>query len=393
MWVTSSTELALTPTVIALGKFDGVHRGHQRVIEPILKLQEENNEKVEQQEQYDSSRLEKKPAIGGFPQKNILPKQVTDLREQSIEQGDFSARYSLSLPNINQVENTIPPAIASSTEYIYSTVVTFNPHPQEFFTGKTHTLLTPVDEKSQQMRSLGVEQLVLLPFDKELCALTPEEFVEKILVQQLQCRKISVGQDFRFGSNRSGTAKDLQSIAARYDIPVIIVPLQVCSEELSIHSSYERISSSLIRQHLERGEVEQANQLLGRPYNLVGPVIKGQQLGRTIGFPTANLHVPKQKFLPRLGVYAVRVKNLGEASDVTAADYLGVMNIGCRPTVNGTYTSVEVHLLDWTGDLYCKKLIVQLEKFLRPEQKFPSLEALKTQIYQDCNAARAFFGG
>lgn len=334
VWVTSSTELALTPTVVALGKFDGVHRGHQRVIQPILK----------------------------------------GVRHE----GAFSSS---------------PVSIPSG--YTYSTVVTFNPHPHEFFTGRPHALLTPLDEKIQKLRSLGVEQLVLLPFDKELSALTPEQFVEKILVQQLQAVRISVGQDFQFGSKRSGTASDLQLIAAKYDIPVTIVPLETCVHDFSTDSSgastasiqEPRISTSLIRQILESGDIQQANQLLGRAYTLIGTVVKGQQLGRTIGFPTANLQLPKEKFLPRLGVYAVRVLTVDEISD-TAAN--GVMNIGNRPTVNGTYQSVEVHLLDWSGNLYGKKLAVQLETFLRPEQKFSSLEALKTQIKLDCVAAKAF---
>ncbi len=332
VWITSSTELALTPTVIALGKFDGVHRGHQQVIQPIL----------------------------------------PPFRKGGVEAGEIQDS-------------------SNSKKSVYSTVVTFNPHPQEFFTGQPRPLLTPLDEKTQHLRSLGVEQLVLLPFDKELSSLSAEQFVEKILVQQLQCQKISVGQDFRFGNKRSGTASDLKSIAARYNIPVIIVPLQVCTDELSVDYTSERISTSLICQCLERGDIQQANKLLGRPYTLIGSVIKGQQLGRTIGFPTANLQLPKQKFLPRFGVYAVRVKSLGEVADTAAFDCWGVMNIGRRPTVDGTHTSVEVHLLDWAGDLYCKKLTVELELFLRPEQKFPSLEALKSQIQQDCAAARAFF--
>ncbi len=342
VWVSSSTELVLTPTVVALGKFDGVHRGHQQVIQPILKAVSEEGTQTPGE--------------------------------------DRGATYSPSSRDLSL-----------SSGYTYSTVVTFNPHPQEFFTGEPRSLLTPLDEKIQQLRSLGVEQLVLLPFDKELAALTPEQFVEKILVQQLQCQKISVGQDFRFGSKRSGTATDLQLLGAKYDIPVTIVPLQICTGGLSTDSTCERISTSLIRQYLELGDIQQANHLLGRPYTLVGPVIKGQQLGRTIGFPTANLQLPKQKFLPRFGVYAVRVKSLGEVSDAASFDCWGVMNIGNRPTVNGIHPTVEVHLLDWSGDLYCKKLTVYLEKFLRPEQKFPSLEALKTQIQLDCAAARAFF--
>lgn len=321
VWFTSSLAKALTPTAVALGNFDGLHRGHRRVIEPIL----------------------------------------------------------------------------NSTEQAYATVVTFNPHPQEFFTGQSRALLTPLPEKGQQLMRLGVEQLVLLPFDWELAALSPQEFVEKILVE-LQPQRISVGEDFRFGKRRSGTANDLQAIAATFGIAVTVVPLHTCEGE--------RISSSIIRQALEQGELERAQSLLGRPYTLTGSVIKGQQLGRTIGFPTANLQLPTEKFLPRQGVYAVRVfveeaKEIaswqdGESIDSeslcvhsTPSSALGVMNIGYRPTVNGTYPTVEVHLLDWSDDLYGKTMTVQLEKFLRTEQKFTSLEALKAQIQIDSATARA----
>jgi riboflavin kinase/FMN adenylyltransferase len=257
----------------------------------------------------------------------------------------------------------------------YVTVVTFNPHPQEFFTGQRRALLTPLNEKAQQMALQGVEQLVLLPFDRELAALSPQEFVEKILLQQLCCQRISVGEDFRFGRARTGTATELQAIAAAYGIPVTIVSLQTCEGE--------RISSSSIRQALQQGDLQCVNQLLGRPYTLTGSVIKGQQLGRTISFPTANLHRPPEKFLPRQGVYAVRVF-------IEEGTELGVMNIGYRPTVNGTSPTIEVHLLDWSGDLYGKTITVQLEKFLRPEQKFASLEALKAQIEADCALAKYF---
>ncbi|MCC5604359.1 bifunctional riboflavin kinase/FAD synthetase [Nostoc favosum] len=340
VWVASSSVGLLTPTAVALGKFDGVHLGHQRVIQPVL---------------HAGANL----SVASSPQS----KENQQLANQ---------------------------------EYIYSTVVTFDPHPQEFFTGQPRTLLTPLDEKVQQLRSLGVEQLVLLPFDKELSALTPEEFVEKILVQQLRCQQISIGQDFCFGEKRSGTAKDLQLIAAKHNIPVTIVPLQTYTGNSLTESSCvsttptqdARISTSLIRQTLEQGDIENANLLLGRPYTLLGVVVQGQQLGRTIGFPTANLQLPKEKFLPRQGVYAVRIFTLSETSDVAPNESLGVMNIGNRPTVNGTYSSVEVHLFDWSGDLYGKKLAVELVKFLRPEQKFASLEALKTQIQLDCVVAK-----
>lgn len=303
MWVTSSLTKALTPTAVALGNFDGVHRGHQQVIAPVL-------EKKHQ-----------------------------------------------------------------ATQELHTTVVTFSPHPQEFFTGKRRSLLTPIDQKVEQLERLGIEQLVLLLFDRELACLSPQEFVEKILIQQLQAQSISVGQDFCFGKQRAGKATDLQAIAANYNIPVTIVPLHTCQGD--------RISSSAIRQALEQGDVQKANLLLGRAYTLAGTVVTGKQIGRTIGFPTANLQLPPEKFIPRQGVYAVRV--LGADNSPVS----GVMNIGNRPTVSGMSQSVEIHLLDWSGDLYGKAIAVQLEKFIRPEQKFASLEELKAQIQVDCESAKS----
>lgn len=307
MWITSSLQTAKTPTLVALGNFDGVHRGHQQVIAPVL-----------------------------------------------------SAAQS----------HTATPS-----------VVTFNPHPQEFFSGQRRTLLTPLDEKVRYLQALGIHQLVLLPFNQELARLSPQEFVAEILVQQLQAKQISVGQNFCFGRQRAGTAADLQTIAAEYGIPVEIVPLHTCQDE--------RISSSAIRQALLGGNLQRANQLLGRPYTLIGEVVQGQQLGRTIGFPTANLSLPSEKFVPRQGVYSVWVQ---VQTDGEICQMPGVMNIGNRPTVNGTTQTIEVHLLDWTGDLYNQTLIVSLEDFLRPEQKFASLDNLKAQIQADCDQARSSLG-
>ena len=345
MWVTSSLATALTPTAVALGNFDGVHRGHQQVIEPILQESEASQ------------------AIA------VTPPAV-----------DWQTRLeSIKVPNLKE---NFESKAGAETGHTYATVATFNPHPREFFSGQKWKLLTPQSEKVQQLSILGVEQLVLLPFDRELASLSPQQFVEKILVQQLQARRVSVGQDFCFGYRRSGTSADLQAIASSYGIDVTIVSLQTCQGE--------RISSSVIRQSLQQGDITQANQLLGRRYTLTGVVVKGQQLGRTIGFPTANLQLPPEKFLPRQGVYCVRVCEPSLTS--LLSPQCGVMNIGQRPTVNGTSLTVEIHLLNWSGDLYGQTLTVSLEQFLRPEQKFASLEALKTQIQTDCAAARAFFG-
>lgn len=284
------------------------------------------------------------------------------------------------------IQPILPPAGGLSQQRPYSTVVTFDPHPQEFFSGQTRCLLTPLPEKVMQLRQLGVDQLVLLPFDRELAALSPEQFVEQILIQGLAVQRISVGQDFCFGHQRSGTALDLQAIAAGYGIEVVIAPLQ--------ESHGDRISSSAIRQALQVGDLPLANTLLGRSYLLIGEVIQGQQLGRTLGFPTANLQLPAEKFLPQSGVYAVRAQISPTASPsdlVFNPQQLGVMNLGYRPTVDGHRQVAEVHLLDWRGDLYHQSLIVSLEKFIRPELKFESLEALKAQIEADCNFARTVF--
>lgn len=283
-----------------------------------------------------------------------------------------------------QVIRPILTSSHSNGQTPYKTVVTFHPHPQEFFSGQPRRLLTPLNEKVSQLALMGVDQLVLLPFDRELVSLSPEQFVEKILINGLQAKRISVGLDFCFGKGRMGTAEDLQAIATRHGIEVEIAPLKRLDET--------RISSSAIRQALQEGNISYANYLLGRPYTLIGRVIQGQQLGRKLGFPTANLQLPEEKFLPRNGVYAVRVQfcdMAGNVLDCSTSPLHGVMNIGDRPTVNGLSLTVEAHLFDWAGNLYDKVLSVSLEHFIRPEQKFASLDELKSQIEKDCKTAQS----
>lgn len=314
MRVVSSTIEVLTPTCVALGNFDGVHRGHQQVILPA----------------------------------------VSQGRRSPVVIAANDTNFSANRP--------VP------------TVVTFDPHPREFFSGNTKRLLTPLPEKIQALNQLGVEQLVLLPFDRELASLTPEEFVVEILIRKLQTQTISIGLDFCFGRDRSGTATDLKAIAAHYGVDVQIAPLY--------QENAQRISSSAIRENLTSGELHHANTLLGRPFSLQGTVIKGQQLGRTIGFPTANLDIPSAKFLPKYGVYAVQVQR--ENSKETQ---WGILNIGCRPTVESAANNptVEVHLFNFAQDIYGEILSLQLLHYLRPEQKFASLQALQEQIQRDCD--------
>ena len=377
MWLTSSCTAALTPTSVALGNFDGLHLGHRQVVQPIL----------------DRSTFGQNSATVCPPGPSWRSNAGTN---QNLESKHSAACDS------DLVSKSLCPEDSDAGARLYSTVVTFDPHPQEFFTGQPKKLLTPLTEKVELLEAMGVEQLVLLPFDRELAALTADEFVEKILVQQLQASRISVGMDFRFGRGRAGTAADLQSIASSYGIDVSLIGLHTCDEG-------DRISSSIIRESLASGDLKRANQLLGRPYSLVGTVVGGQRLGRTIGFPTANLELPPEKFLPRFGVYAVQVliknaagkikdpsscyewKNPESFIESVASDLPilnGVMNVGCRPTVDGQQPTIEVHLLDWSGDLYGQTLSASLVEYLRPEQKFASLDALKTQIQTDCDLAR-----
>ncbi|MEM9137545.1 MAG: bifunctional riboflavin kinase/FAD synthetase [Cyanobacteria bacterium P01_F01_bin.42] len=258
----------------------------------------------------------------------------------------------------------------------YRTVLAFNPHPREFFSGRPQSLLTPMQEKIALLESAGVDQLLLLPFNRALAALNPEEFFREILVESLRARHISVGFNFQFGRDRTGTTDDLVRLGEKYGVPVQILTAQTVD--------CDRVSSSSIKAALESGDVALANQLLGRSYTLSGMVVKGQQLGRTIGFPTANLQVPEQKFLPRRGVYRVQVRQENSEKILN-----GVMNIGCRPTVDGQNSSIEVHVFDWSEDLYGQTLTVFLAEFLRPEQKFGSLAELQAQIQLDCDTARS----
>ena len=215
-----------------------------------------------------------------------------------------------------------------------------------------------------------------MPFDRDLVKLSPQEFVDRIVIEKLQARFVSVGEDFRFGNQRAGSATDLVTLTAKQEIFARIAPLEKTADS--------RISSSQIRAALLAADLAVVRELLGRAYSIVGTVINGQEIGRAIGFPTANLSYPAEKFLPRQGVYAVRV-DTPEFSQLP-----GVMNIGKRPTVNGVNTTVEVHLLDWDGNLYGQQLTVYLHQFLRSEQKFPSLAALTAQISADCAVAREF---
>ncbi len=311
------------------------------------------------------------------------PTQIS--RPTAIALGNFDGVH---VGHRHVIAPILPDALGSEHHHLTSTVVSFSPHPKEFFSEKVRSLLTPFDEKVALLESLGVEQLVLLPFDADLAKLTAAEFIQQILIDSLQVELISVGFDFHFGQKRQGNVQDLANI---WGDRLTVIPEQTIPSYRA-ERPLLRISSSNIREALYQGEIDLATSLLGRPYSLIGRVVKGKQLGRTLGFPTANIEVTTRKYLPRYGVYAVRISIGSEMSESTPNPQLfGVMNIGMRPTVNGDTRSVEVHLFDWQGDLYDHELRVEILKYIRPERKFDSLDALKEQIQADCQAALTYF--
>ena len=310
-------EQALRPTAIALGSFDGLHRGHRRVIAAL--------------------------------------------------RGDE--------------------AVAS--------VVSFSPHPREVLHGETRLRLDLPEEKLEQLASLGIRQLVLVPFNLALAALPPEAFVRQVLAEQLQARQVAVGANFRFGAGRSGDAADLERLGRAWGIAVEVVPM--------LSDGRERVSSSRIRRALAAGDLAEVERLLERPYRFTGRVVAGRGLGHQLGWPTANLQIDGRKALPAQGVYAVRAWRLGESGAVggvggagaesisgSAGEAMaGVMNLGPQPTVDPLAPSaVEVHLLDCSIDLSGALLRVEPVHYLRGQQRFGSLDELVDQIGRDAERAR-----
>ncbi len=251
-----------------------------------------------------------------------------------------------------------------------STVLTFFPHPRVVLqNGESLKLLNTIEEKKFLLDKLGLTNLIIHPFDNEFAQLSAEDFVKKILIDQLHVHKIIIGYDHRFGKNRSADIKDLLLFGQKYGFEVE----QISAQEIDEIA----ISSTKIRTSLEEGVITLANGYLGYNYFFSGTVVKGNQLGRTLGFPTANIQIAEDyKLIPKKGVYIVKSK-------INGKDCIGMMNIGTRPTVDGKNQSIEVHFLDQNIDLYNKKITIELLAFIREEQKFESVEALKNQLEKD----------
>jgi riboflavin kinase/FMN adenylyltransferase len=258
-----------------------------------------------------------------------------------------------------------------------SLVLTFFPHPRMVLQEKSEIrLLNTINEKIELLEATGIENLVVHPFNESFSRLTAEEFVHTILVDKFQIQKIIIGHDHRFGRNRTANIDDLIAFGQEYGFEVE----QISAEEIQDVS----VSSTKIRKALNEGNMALANKYLGYEYFLNGTVVKGKQLGRTIGFPTANIHIEEDyKLIPKIGVYVVKAV-------VNEKTVYGMMNIGFNPTVNGDKQTIEVHLFNFDQDIYDQNIKVSLLHYIREERKFGSLDALKARLNQDQIESLAF---
>lgn len=258
-------------------------------------------------------------------------------------------------------------------------VITFWPHPRMVVADDSQNLqlISTIEEKKALLEAQGIDHLIIIPFTRSFSELSSDDFIRQVLVDKIGTQKLVIGYDHKFGRNREGSFEFLKANAATYGFEVEEIPRQDIEQTA--------ISSSRIRKALSSGQVELAHELLGRPYALSGTVTKGQQLGRTIGFPTANILVKEAyKLIPIRGVYVIRAFYQQQY-------FLGMLNIGTRPTVNGTNTTIEAHLFDFDKDIYGEMIQIEFLHFLREEQKFDGLDALIAQLQVDKANSLRFF--
>ncbi|MGF1533529.1 MAG: bifunctional riboflavin kinase/FAD synthetase [Bernardetiaceae bacterium] len=293
---------ALPSTIVTSGSFDGVHQGHQTILERLVSIQQ------------------------GAPDCQTL-------------------------------------------------VITFDPHPRQVLQpDKPLVLLSTLPEKIERLRLAGINHLLVLPFTKAFARTRSEEFIEDILIRCLRTQHLVIGYDHRFGHNREGSFAYLQAHAERYPFLIEEIPRQTIDAV--------GVSSTRIREALRQGDPETAQRYLGYPYTLTGRVVKGQQIGRQIGFPTANLAVDDpHKLVPADGIYAVELTHQQNR-------YQGMLSIGLRPTIgNDLKRTIEVNIFDFQEDIYGQSLTLHFIAYLRREEKYADLSALKAQLYRDRLAA------
>jgi riboflavin kinase/FMN adenylyltransferase len=280
-----------------------------------------------------------------------------------------------------------------------SVILTFFPHPRMIIDPENQDLkmINTINEKAEILRSLGVDHLIITPFTRDFSNQTPDEYIKNTLVENIGTKHIIIGYDHRFGKDRSGNLSDLKTAGIHFGFTVEEI------KEQDIHDV--AVSSTKIRQALLAGDVSLAADYLGYPFSIFGRVIKGDKIGRTIGFPTANLFVEETyKLIPGDGIYAVKVEISEEfeegsvdsesglrTSDSRLRTFKGMAYIGQRPTINGMTRNIEVNIFDFNQEIYGQDIKMNFLKFLRHDVKFTGLEALTLQLHQDKEATLAFF--
>ncbi len=301
-YINETTDFQLHNSVVTLGKFDGLHIGHQMLLDHVLELKQKGYQSV---------------------------------------------------------------------------MFTFSLHPYNLFSEKEIRLIYTSEEKYYHLKNMGFDVLVSYPFTRDTAALEPQDFIKKVLVDQLDAKVIVVGADFCFGKERRGNVALLEKYAPQYGYKVYAY------EKLTSNSKV--VSSTRVRDELAKGDMEEVEILLGRPFSIRGVVIHGRRLGRTFGMPTINIQPPEEKLLPPNGVYA-------STMIIDGIKRYGVTNIGYKPTVGAApRPGVETYILDFSGDLYGETVEVNLHHYMRPELKFDTVEDLKEQMQLDMEQAIAYF--
>ncbi len=258
-----------------------------------------------------------------------------------------------------------------------SLLITFYPHPRLVINPNDTSikLLSSIEEKAKNILDMGIDYVLVLSFTHEISQYSPEKFVQDILVSKLNVKCMVVGYDHRFGKNRSGGFAELTEFSTKYNFEVKEIPASEIDEIA--------VSSTRIRKAIANGNLNEATELLGKPYTLTGTVVEGQKLGRQLGYPTANIAIDEpHKLIPPNGVYLgfVTIQNI---------KYKIMLNIGVRPTVDGTRQTIEAHIIDFNEDIYDQKFTLYLVQFLREEIRFNGLEALKIQLQKDETITRS----
>lgn len=257
-----------------------------------------------------------------------------------------------------------------------SVALTFEKSPAEYF-GKKIKYLTSLSQKEELMRDLGIDEVVILPCDENTLSLSPEDFIDSILVEKLNAKALFCGFNYTFGSGAKGNTDVLKALGNVRNIDVFVTP---CMTDYGV-----TVSSSEIRSALSKGEIELANNLLTRPFEVRGKVMEGKKLGRKLNFPTANIYPENLPDFP-YGVYATKTV-------IDNMEYTSVTNVGINPTVNDNNLRIETYIIGFDGDIYQKHISVRFYKFLRSEQKFASVDALKSQIAKDTENTISYFKG